>query len=224
MKKLLSLITALLLCCAPALAEELFATVTICDSSRTMVAGMQPVTVTDADGDGALTIADALSCFHAAYHPDGAAAFSAVPSEYGLSLVKLWGEENGGAFGYCVNHMPAMSLQDPIDDGAHITAYAYSDTVAYSDLYCYFDVDGLILPAGTPLTLTLVANSYDANWNPVVVPVVGATLVLQGAETECITNEYGEATITIDQPGEYVISAVSATQTLVPPACFLTVE
>ena len=82
MKKLLALILALTLLPCAALAEattdvpaqaEVYVSVT--DSDGTLVLACQPVIVTDADGDGALTIHDALAAAHAAHHPEGAEAF-----------------------------------------------------------------------------------------------------------------------------------------------------
>ena len=62
------------------------------------------VTVTDIDGDGALTINDALCAAHESYFKGGAAAgYASEMSDYGLMLTKLWGIENGGSYGYYVH-------------------------------------------------------------------------------------------------------------------------
>lgn len=226
MKKILSTLLALamLLSCA-AFAEEAAPVVfvSISDDAGMLVAAHVPVTVTDADGDGALTICDALTAAHAAYHPDGAAAFAAVNSEWGLSMAKLWGIENGGSYGYCVNDASAWSLVDPIKDGDHVKAFVYTDLTAWSDTYCYFAAPTAEAAVNTEVALTLTANAYDENYAPITVPVVGAVITVNGEKTEITTDENGNAVLTLAETGTYTISAVSETMTLVPPVCILTI-
>ena len=50
-------------------------------------------------------------------------------------------------------------------------------------------------------------------------PVKGATITVNGEKTAIKTDANGNATISIEKNGTYVISAVSSTQTLVPPVC-----
>ncbi|MBR3290154.1 MAG: hypothetical protein IKI63_05210 [Clostridia bacterium] len=207
-------------------AAELSATVlvTIADENGALALASEPVIVNDTDADGVLTIHDALYCAHEAYYEGGAAAgYASVQSEYGLSLTKLWGAENGGSYGYYVNDASAMSLSDPIADGDRVNAFVYTDLTAWSDTYCYFDVTELSGEVGD-VTLTLSAASFDENWAPIVVPVVGATLTINGEKTDAVTDENGCATITLPGTGAVVISAVSDTQTLVPPVCVTRME
>ncbi|MBO7666544.1 MAG: hypothetical protein J6S70_03845, partial [Clostridia bacterium] len=94
----------------------------------------------DADADGVLTISDALYAAHeAAYEGGAAAGFAAATTEYGLSLTKLWGVENGGSYGYFVNDNSAMSLADPLSDGDEVVAFIYT-AADWSDAYSFFDV------------------------------------------------------------------------------------
>lgn len=37
--------------------------------------------------------------------------------DYGLYITKLWGTENGGSYGYCLNNAACMSLTDPVVQG-----------------------------------------------------------------------------------------------------------
>lgn len=226
MRKILSTLLALamLLSCA-AFAEEAAPVVfvSISDDTGMLVLAHVPVTVTDADGDGALTICDALTAAHTAYHPDGAAAFAAVNSEWGLSMAKLWGIENGGSYGYCVNDASAWSLVDPIKEGDHVKAYAYTDLTAWSDTYCYFAAPVAEAKMNAEVTLTLTANGYDENYAPITLPVAGAVITMNGEKTEITTDENGNAVLSLAEAGTYTISAVSETMTLVPPVCILTV-
>lgn len=105
MKKILSTLLALaMLVSLTAFAEEAPTVyVSITTDTGALVMTYAPVPLTDADGDDALTICDALMAAHTAYHPDGAEAFLAEDTEWGKSMYRLWGVENGGSYGYCVD-------------------------------------------------------------------------------------------------------------------------
>ena len=184
----------------------------------------EAVTVTDADSDGVLSISDALYAAHEARYDGGAAAgYGCAMTDYGLSMTKLWGVDNGGSYGYYVNNASPMSLADPVSEGDYITAYAFTDLTAWSDTYSYFDVNTAEVEAGQTVTLTLSAAGYDESWNPVNLPVEGASIIVNGADTGVVTDTEGKATVTITAEGRSVISAASSTQTLVPPVCIVTV-
>lgn len=230
MKKLFALILALVLLPCAALAEtatdapaqaEVYVSIT--DGEGALVLACQPVIVTDADGDGTLTIHDALAAAHAAHHPEGAAAFATAQTEYGLSMVKLWGVDNGGSYGYYLNDASAWSLADPVKDGDHVKAYAYTDLIAWSDTYCYFDAPMMTAAAGEEIPLTLSAAGYDEMWNPVTLPVEGAAITVNGGDADIMTDAAGRAVLIFAEPGVYVVSAVSQHQTLVAPVCVITV-
>ena len=225
MKKFLSVLLALaMLVSLAAFAEEAPTVyVSISDDTGTLTLAYAPVALLDKDGDGALTICDALMEAHAAYYPDGAAGFLAEESQWGLSMYRLWGVENGGSYGYCVNDASAMSLVDPIQPGDHIKAYAFTDLTNYSDTYAYFTAPVAAAAVNADVSLTLSASGYDANWAPITLPVAGATLTVNGEKTEIITDENGNAVMTFTAPGVYTLSAVSETMTLVPPVCIVMV-
>ena len=226
MKKFLStLLTMLLLLSLTAFAEEANTVyVSISDDAGALVLAHQPVEMTDADGDGALTICDALMLAHAAYHPEGAAAFLAEQSEWGLSLYKLWGVENGGSYGYCLNDASAMSLVDPVQPGDHVKAYAYTDLTAWSDTYAFFTAPVAAAKVNEQVALSLSANGYEESWNPLTYPVQGAFLVVDGEVDDSImTDAEGQFALTFAEAGVYTVSAVSNDLTLVPPVCIVTV-
>lgn len=224
MKKFLALLAALLLICSLALAEEAPQVyVSITDDTGALVLAAQSVSLTDMDGDAALTIFDALACAHAAHNPEGAAAFAAENTDYGLSMTRLWGVENGGSYGYYLNDASAWSLLDPVADGDHVKAFAYTDLVAWSDTYCFFDQLTVQAAPGAQTVLTLSAAGYDESWNPVTLPVAGAAITVNGEATELVTDENGQVTLTLDAAGQYVVSASSETMKLVAPVCVITV-
>ena len=205
------------LCAIPMSAQGVEATVTIANGQ---VVSHGSVTVTDADGDGVISIADAIYAAHEANFDGGAAAgFKAEDSQWGISMVKLWGVENGGSYGYQINNSNPMSLADPIKDGDYIYAYVYTDTVGFSDTYTFFESTELEANEGQQITLTLSAAGYDANWAPVTLPVEGATITVNGEKTDFVTDAEGKVTVKFDKAGSYTLSAVSETMTLIPPVC-----
>ena len=225
MKKFLSLLLVVWMLVSLTASAEAAPTVyvSISDDTGVLVLAYAPVTVTDADGDGALTICDALACAHAAHHPEGAAAFLAEDSEWGKSLYVLWNVDNGGSYGYMLNDASPMSLLDAVQDGDHVKAYAFTDLTAFSDTYAYFTAPVAAAVVNTEIALTLNAAGYDASWNPVTLPVAGATLTVNGEKTDIVTDENGNAVLTLAEAGTYTVSAVSETMTLVPPVCIVTV-
>lgn len=228
MKKLPALLMALILTfsCA-ALAEEaptsITVNVSITDDTGALVMAYVPVTVTDVDGDGAFTICDALVCAHAANHENGAEAFGSAQTEYGISMTKLWGVENGGSYGYYLNDASPLSMLDPVQENDHVKAYAYTDLTAWSDTYCFFEAAVKTAAIAEEITLTLSAAGFDETYAPITLCVEGAVITVNGETTEIITDAEGKCTIAFDTEGVYVISAKSQTQNLVAPVCIITV-
>jgi hypothetical protein len=222
----LASLLALSVCSMTAYADETQAInvyVTISDANGELALAQEEIQVTDVDNDGNLTINDALYAAHEAKFEGGAdAGYASSETSYGLTLSKLWGTENGGSYGYYVNNTAAMQLGDLISDGDYINAFVYTDLSSWSDTYCYFDVQ--TATAEETLTLTLSAAGYDEQWNPVSMPVEGATITIDGNPTEFVTDSNGSVTITFSQNGTHIISAVSENQVLVPPVCTVDVS
>ncbi len=227
MKRTLTLIITLCLLLSllaiGASAEESPATVYVTIASKgELVAVRIPVTLSDYDNDGSLTVNDALYGAHEKKYEGGAnAGYSYYTSEYGLSMSKLWGDESG-AYGYYLNNASCMSLADSIKHGDSITAFVYASS-DWSDVYTYFDVSAQTLELGQEITLTLMAAGYDENWNPITYPVAGATLIFSGNKTGFVTDAQGKVTICPDTDGLHIYSATHESMTLVPPACSINV-
>ena len=196
--------------------------VTLVDSNGEQLFAANSIDVSDADGDGTITVNDALITAHKSITWDESkAGYETAEGDYGLMVTKLCGEENGGSYGYYVNNVMACSLLDPITSGDYINAFVFSDTTAFSDMYCYFDKNSYeVTEDGQSVELTLYGASFDADWNPVSVPVVGARIFVDGNPTDAVTDENGKATI-IAELANRPITAHSDTQTLVPPAAWL---
>ena len=138
-------------------------------------------------------------------------------------MVKLWGEENGGSFGYYVNDASAWALTDEVHAGDRLVAFSYTDTVGYGDRYSYFAPITAKVNAGETVTLTLTALIPDENWNPVATTIAGAKIFVNGTDSGFTTDAEGNVTLTLSA-GVNEITATSETIILVPPIAFITVE
>lgn len=220
MKKMISVLLVMLLICAAAAAETVY--VTISDGQGNIAIANEAIDVQDTDADGLVTLHDALYAAHESCYPGGAeAGFATSLTDYGMSLDRLWGEENGGSYGYCVNNASAYNMLDPLTEGDSLYAYVYTDLEAWSDTFSFFDFSAI--ETGADFELTLSAQSFDADWNPVVLPVEGAEITLNGEAAGIFTDADGKAVLNLDA-GEYLISAVSDNMTLVPPVCKAVIE
>ncbi len=208
---------------APAASTETAeVSVTIADKGE-LVAIQEEVAVTDADADGALTINDALYAAHEAAYDGGAAVgYGSAMSSWGLSITKLWGDTSG-SYGYYVNDTSAWSLTDAVKNGDKVYAFVYADQTAWSDTYSFFDKSAVTAEAGEVIELTLSYSGYDADWNPVTLPLEGAEITADGETTGLVTDADGKVTFMVDEAGEYVVSAVASDKTLVPPVCVITI-
>ena len=232
MKKILAIILAVAMCLslgtaafaaedilliAPAPARGVNVNVTISDAGN-LVLVQAPVSVTDLDEDGIVSINDALMAAHLAYYP-GEAGYVYYVGDYGIAMDTLWGVTNGGSYMYYVNDIMPMSLGEAVNAGDSIVAYGFADLEAWSDTYTYFDKRTAEVTAGDTLELTLSAPDWSGN----VLPVAGAEIVVDGVKTGVVTDENGKAAVVIDKAGECLVSAVSETMVIVPPVCKITV-
>ncbi len=225
MKKLFSVMFAFLVIMGciniTTFADNASATVYVSISNKgQLVTAQTKVTVTDIDGDNTLTVNDALYAAHEAAYPGGAKAGYSyyIHKDYGLSIGKLWGDTSGN-FGYYINNSSCWSLADTVKNGDYLNAFVYSDSKYYSDKYCFFNNFSVTADANSDIELTLSSAGYDANWNPVTLPVANAEITVDGKATGVKTDANGKATIQISDAGNHIISAVSGSETLVPPVC-----
>ncbi|MBQ9543871.1 MAG: hypothetical protein IJV00_01940 [Clostridia bacterium] len=202
---------------------EVFVTVSV--SPTDVPAKLEKVSVTDVDGDLVLTIYDAFVCAHDALFEGGSeAGFATVVESWGPRIDKLWGVECGVNCFYYLNNVAAGGLSDQVKDGDVLHAFVYTDTVGFSDAFSHFEKSFDEIDAGEELALTLVVSGYDEQWNPVSLPLEGATITVDGEATGIKTDAEGKATITLDKKGSYIISALDESRILVAPIMKLTVN
>ena len=143
-----------------------YAFVSVSDKDRNIVLSWEKIEYYDADSDGKMTINDVLMIAHEKKFEGGAdAGYGYAKTEYGLSMTKLWGTENGGSYGYFLNNESALSLDTEISVGAHIYAYVYTDLTSWSDTYSFFDVYNVDAEKGDTVKLTLKKAGFDENYN-----------------------------------------------------------
>lgn len=198
--------------------------VTIADGEGKLVLIRKPVKLTDNDGNGTVSVAEALFTAHEAYYTGGAAAgYATTTTQWGLGINKLWGDTSGN-YGYYINNAMAWSLGDEVKAGDYLYAYVFSDPVGWTDMFSYFDVPTATINAGGTVTLTLTYMDFDLDWNPAPAPAVGAAVTVNGEASSYVTGAQGEVVLTFAQAGTYVISATSDTLVLVPPVCVVKVK
>lgn len=200
--------------------------VTIVDKG-TVVMAERGVTVTDVDDDGTLTIHDTLYAAHVSYDGGVEAGYRAGVTDWGISLLRLWGDDSGN-FGYYRNDLPAWNLTDAVKDGDRLVAFIYADTAYYSDTYAFFDTTRVTVEEGTAdgvtLTLSLSYIGNDAGYSSFTLPLAGASITIDGEETAYTTDDGGRVTLPLSlKAGEHVISATHPERTLVAPVCVITV-
>ncbi|MBO4878002.1 MAG: LPXTG cell wall anchor domain-containing protein [Ruminococcus sp.] len=164
-------------------ADPVNAYVTINNAKDGLKVTQEKIEVTDIDNDEKVTINDALIMAHDKFFEGGSAAgYATVESTYGPMVSKLWGVENGGAYGYYVNGNMASGPMDKIEEGAFLDAYVYADTTAYSDTYCFFDTREKEVNQGDKVTLKLSKITFDENFMPKAVPLADATVTVNGTD------------------------------------------
>ena len=225
MKKTLCIIVAAVVAlCAMGIsaAAEASAEVYVTIANGGLEIANSEVTVKDLDGDGKLTIDEALFAAHEAYYKGGAAAgYASEMTDYGLSLTKLWGVQNGGSYGYYVNNASAWSLGDEVKSGDFINAFVYQDTKTFSDRYCYFDHNFSTIGGCLYDYYTLYGVYFDENYTAYSAPIADAIITVDGKETKIRTGKDGSVdglSIPFGESGTYIVSAKSENAILVPAA------
>lgn len=226
MKKILSAILVLAFAIGMvtiAAEEKVNAKVSI-SAAGELVLAAEPVEVTDKDGDGSITLSDALACAHEEHYKGEGTGYATVSTQWGLGIESLWGIANGGSYGYYINNVSPFNLADPIKNGDHIYAYTYADLIGWTDSFTWLDAFEKETSVGSAVSFTVSNSSYDENWNSLTMHPEGASVYVNGEGSGIKTDENGAFSLTFDKAGEYIISVKSETAVLTPPVCKVTVR
>lgn len=200
--------------------------VTITDNNKAFVLNQEPITVTDIDKDGKLTINDALFIAHEEKFDGGAeAGYKTSVGQWGLGLDMLWGIDNKGSYGYYVNDSFSMGLADEIKDGDYIEAFIYPDPKDYNYFYSFFDAKNTDeKEQDSEIDLTLAYYTFGADGTLVTNKLEGAKITINGKETDFVTDADGKVTVKLTEAGKNAISAVSDSVEIVPPSYLVNVK
>ena len=77
---------------------------------------------------------------------------------------------------------------------------------------------------GDEISLTLKCAGYDESWNPVVLPLEGAYIIVDGVVTKYKTDANGNVSFKLDKAGDILISATIEKMAIVLPVCRASVE
>ena len=233
MKKTLAMAAALLISCS-AVSMNVFAAetdsatvyVTVSDGEKKFALIEEPVTVTDIDSDGKLTVNDALYIVHENKFTGGASAgYKSSVGQYGLQLDKLWGVENGGSYGFYINDKMSLGLADEIKSNDQIQAFIYSDTKSYSDSYSFFNAKkGEDTARDSEISLELSHIVFDEKFAPVDKKLAGAKITVNGKATDFVTDSEGKVTVKLTEEGKNILSATSDSVNIVPPVYVVNVS
>jgi len=189
-----------------------------------------PVTLS---GKESYNLDDCFREAHILYHPEGESGYASEVSEWGLGIGMLWGDTSYN-FGYQINggKESVMGLEHQVKNGDMIDACIYRNLYPDTEGYSYFDIQKKEVQSQENITLTLYsASGYDEDWNTIYSLCEGAGILVNGEETDYLTDENGQVTLCFDEPGVYVISAKKnkmlgeeSVPAITAPVCLVTVS
>lgn len=178
----------------------------------------EEIKITDTDGDGKLTVSDALFRAHENNYEGGAAAGYRTEKIDGITRISmLWGDESG-AYGLRVNDLICPGVMAPVTEGEHIYAYVYTDKDTLTDSYCFFDTNVATVTKYGKVTLLLTSSETTPDGDVSDIKRSFATITVNGKETEYKTDEEGSVTVRFDEIGTYTVS-IKSNEYTVPPVC-----
>ena len=165
---------------------------------------------------GTVTFLDAMVALHQQMYGDD---FVKDPGKYLVlggydNITRIFGEDNSN-LSYLINNKFPTDLagnmttcsNSAVKDHDVLNIFFYGDTKNYSDTYLYFADSQIQQKETGEVSLTLMKNGYDANWNLVSTPFEGGKVVLTDSEgkqvAEGTSDKDGVVTFTIAEEGSY---------------------
>lgn len=202
------------------------------------------VHVTDADGDGHITVDDALVATHDAYYTDGKNGYETYTSpEYGMSVTKLWGVSTYNTLFFVNGKGISTGVgDDDVKSGDSLYASVNADNTNYADWYTYFNKSSRTVCPNEQFTLSLKGFQAMSGGDAKAVEGVklgvwenGSCRTIEGA----VTDKDGFARLSLDEAGTYIVTAIGAVNDtwtdwsgnsvtadcpIMAPVCVVTVE
>lgn len=159
-------------------------------------------------GKDSYILDDVFFAAHELYYDGGTEGYASSRSDWGFGIDKLWGDTSYN-FGYQLNGEMAMGLDDIVCDGDYIDAYIYKNNAPNFESYAKFDIRRGEAYEGEEfeLTLSYVTGYEDGTWANIFSPCADATIFINGAETDFVTDSDGKAMISVTDVGEAIITA-----------------
>ena len=179
------------------------------DAEGTLLLSFEEVSVGDSDGDGVLTVWEALRSAHL----QNGGAEEAFRAENGVLTGFLETFSEAG-FAVYADHVPVTDLQAEVTEDSVLSVFPIREGA----VYCRFGADKEDAKDGQTVTLRLFSEE-----NGVEVPVVGAELTVAGKRSGVFTDENGEAGLLFSGAGFCLVSAVLEGADLIPPVCAVVV-
>jgi len=177
------------------------------------------------------TLDDLFKKAHELYYA-GEDGYSSNVGDYGAYITKFWGDESGN-FGYQINGgtVTATGLNQELQNNDYVDVVIYKNLFPDTETYTKFDKLRAEVDTGEDFHITLSQAEYDENWNMVFSACEGANILIDGNDTEIITNSNGIATIKFKETGTYIISAYKSktvndetVPAITVPVCEVTVK
>ena len=159
-------------------------------------------------GKDSYNLDDVFLAMHELYYEGGSEGYASSESDWGFGIDKIWGDTSYN-FGYQLNNQMAMGLGEAVENGDFVDAYIYKNNIKNLESYAAFDIKQGEAYEGEEfeLTLSYVSGYEDGTWANIFSPLEGASITINGTQTDIVTDADGKAFITIDEVGEAVISA-----------------
>lgn len=166
---------------------------------------MVPIELT---GKETYTLDDVFNTAHYLLCEDGESAYETQMGNYGLYVTEFWGDTSGN-FTYQVNfgEIDVWGPTDIITDGDFIDFCINKSLYPNTETYTRFDQHNTEVKINDILELNLSQGEYTANGFSFS-PCAGAVITINGILTEFVTDENGKVSLSFDEYGKYVISAV----------------
>lgn len=166
---------------------------------------LAPVTLSE---NAEYNLNDVFTAFHDLYYIDGRAGYSSANTSYGLSVEKFWNDTSGN-LNYQINagSVNVSGATQKVNDKDVIDVALNQNAFPYTENYTYFDKYRATICVGDELPLNLTYMYYGSDYSTQTAKCTDAKITINGTETEFTTNNNGDATLTFDKAGTYVVSA-----------------